>query len=329
MTSFALALDIGGTHITAALIGPQGIWPASSVRAPVDEAWPAERILEIWAQTALTAAQAGPACQQIVASMPGPFDYQRGVALFNQKMLALTGLDIHQQLRQRWAGTPLEQLPLTFINDAAAFALGELHYGQGRGAGRLLGLTLGTGFGSGFVVGGQVVTSGPDVPAGGTIWQLPLRGGIAEDFVSGAWLQRHYADLTGGPCPAQKTVQQIAEAAQQGDAAARQVFEQFGHDIGEALATCVQHFRPDLIVVGGQISRAWTLFSGPAQQRLLPFKLARSDLLDHANLLGATHAAARPSQTAPPDLASLQPARAHSPSTHSPSTPLPDGGSYE
>ena len=34
MTSFALALDIGGTHITAALIGLQGIWPDSSVRAP-------------------------------------------------------------------------------------------------------------------------------------------------------------------------------------------------------------------------------------------------------------------------------------------------------
>ena len=162
------------------------------------------------------------------------------------------------------------------------------------------------------------------MPAGGTIWQLPLRGGVAEDFVSGAWLQRHYADLTGGHCPAQKTVQQIAEAAQQGDAAAQQVFEQFGQDIGEALATCVQHFKPDLIVVGGQISRAWTLFSAPAQQRLLPFKLARSDLLDHANLLGAAYAAARPPQTAPSDLPGLQP-----PHVHSPSSPLPDGGSYE
>ncbi|GAA4014238.1 ROK family protein [Deinococcus rubellus] len=320
MSSFTLALDIGGTHITAALIGPQGIWPGSSVRAPITEAWPAERILETWAQTALTAACAGPACQQIVASMPGPFDYQHGVALFNQKMLALTDLNIHQQLRQRWTGTPLEGLPLTFINDAAAFALGELYYGQGRGVGRLLGVTLGTGFGSGFLVNGQVITSGPEVPAGGTIWQLPLRGGVAEDFVSGAWVQRHYADLTGRRCD----VQQIAEHAQQGEAAALQVFRQFGQDIGEALATCVQHFKPDLIVVGGQISRAWPLFGGPAQQRLLPFKLARSDLLDHANLLGAAHAAARRSQAAPPDLPGLQPAR-----VHSPSTPLPDGGSYE
>ena len=320
MTSFTLALDIGGTHITAALIGSKRLWPDSSVRVPVDEAWPAERILETWAQTALTAARSGPACQQIVASMPGPFNYQCGVALFNQKMLALTGLNVHQHLRRHWASTPLEQLPLTFINDAAAFALGELHYGQGRGAGRLLGVTLGTGFGSGFLINGQVVTGGPEVPAGGTIWQLPLRGGVAEDFISGAWLQRHYAELTGEHC----TVQQIAGRAQQGDRAAQQVFKQFGQDIGEALATCVQHFKPDLIVVGGQISRAWSLFSGPAQERLLPFKLARSDLLNHANLLGAAHAAPRGSQTAPPDRLSLQPAR-----THSPSSPLPDGGSYE
>ena len=283
MMSPTLTLDIGGTHVSAALVGTNGLWPGSLVRLPVNEAWPAEQILKTWGRAALTATQASPVCQRIAVSMPGPFDYDQGIARFDQKMLALTNLDVNHHLRQQWANTLLEGLPLIFVNDAAAFTLGELRYGKGRGAGRLLGVTLGTGFGGGFVVDGQVLTGGLDVPPGGTIWQLPLRGGVAEDFISGAWLHRQYAQVT----EERLEVQQLAARAQKGDPVARQLFTQFGQDIGDALITCVQRFRPERIIVGGQISRAWPLFFEPAQRALLPFKLARSDLLDRANLLGA------------------------------------------
>jgi DNA-binding CsgD family transcriptional regulator len=61
-------------------------------------------------------------------------------------------------------------LPIAFLNDAQAFALGEAAAGAGSAFRRWILVTLGTGVGSAFVAHGEIVTSGPGVPAGGEIW---------------------------------------------------------------------------------------------------------------------------------------------------------------
>src|SRR5690606_7636854 len=69
----------------------------------------------------------------------------------------------------------LSHLPAVFVNDARAFALGEICFGAARGEGRVLVLTLGTGCGSAFAVDGQLVTSGPGVPEGGYVYSLKYK----------------------------------------------------------------------------------------------------------------------------------------------------------
>ena len=146
-----------------------------------------------------------------------------------------------------------------------------------------MGITLGTGFGSGFLVDGEPLTSGPQVPPNGEVRFLPVRGGIADEHLSGRGLRLASARLSGAPLEPHD----LAERATNGDPAARQVFSEFGHDLGQVLRSCAEGFQPDLIVVGGQISRAWTLFAAALEAQLPAFRIVQSDLLDDANLLGA------------------------------------------
>lgn len=290
--TMTLAMDIGGTHVSAALVGPEGLLPSSVRRTEVNEAWPAGPLLDAWAQTALAAASCAPSCGRVALSVPGPFEYRQGVARFDVKMRALAGTDVTRALRQRWSGTALEQVPVSYLNDALAFTRGELLFGVAQGVRRLLGVTLGTGLGSGFLVDGEPLTSGPLVPPNGEVRFLPVRGGTADEHLSGPGLRAAYASLGGEPAEPRA----LADRAATGDLLARKVFQDFGHDLGQLLRTCAEGFRPDLIVVGGQISRAWPLFAAELEAHLPAFRVVRSELLDDANLLGAAghgHVAAR------------------------------------
>ena len=280
-----LALDIGGTHVTAASVNVGGLEPhviGTQVRLAVNGEADAGEILDIWARAALLGAGQTPV-SALGVSVPGPFEYAGGVARFDHKLYALKGLNVSAALGERWQGTPLDGLPITYLNDAMAFALGEFISRQERGLHRLLGLTLGTGFGSEFIVDGRPITVGEGVPPGGEVWQLPFRGGIAEDAISAPALRRAYQALGGKDVDAR----QIAQLAGSGDERARQVYHDFGRDLADALRPCAQVFGPDLLVFGGQVSRAWTLFEAPLRAGLGSYELACSDLLDKANLLGA------------------------------------------
>ncbi|OLV16427.1 ROK family protein [Deinococcus marmoris] len=275
-----LALDIGGTHVTAASVTAGELGP--QVRLAVDGRASAGEILEIWARGALLGVGQTPV-SAVGISVPGPFDYAGGIARFEHKLSALKDLDIGAALRERWQGTPLDGLSISFFNDAVAFALGESTARQGQGIHRLLGLTLGTGLGSGFIVDGRPGTAEEGVPSGGEVWQLPFRGGVVEDFTSAPALRRAYQALSGEELDAR----QIAQLAETDNARAQQVYQDLGRDLAAALSPCVQVFRPDLIVLGGQVSRAWAHFETPLRAGLRPFKVACSSLLDEANLLGA------------------------------------------
>lgn len=89
-------------------------------------------------------------------AFPGPFDYERGISLIQgvRKFDRLYGLDVTESLLARLEGAGVEEC--RYVNDAAAFALGECFCGAASGAGRVMALTLGTGFGSGFVAAGRL-----------------------------------------------------------------------------------------------------------------------------------------------------------------------------
>jgi glucokinase len=214
-------------------------------------------------------------------AIPGPFDFAAGISRMRHKLPYLYGVDLRRAIAPLF-GWELRQIQ--FLLDSAAFLWGEIDGGEASGSRRAVGITLGTGVGSAFAVNGNVVDDGHAVPPGGEIWNLPYEGGILEDFVSARSIQRVYEQRTGRQC----SVAQIAEAAS-AEPAAREAFSEFGRHLGLVLQKILAPFSPDVVVLGGGISRSSHLFI-PAAQNELPnsaLQLKLSKLMYDAPLLGA------------------------------------------
>ena len=214
-------------------------------------------------------------------AMPGPFDYAAGVSQMRHKLTYLYGVDLRGALAARFGWQPRQ---VRFLNDAAAYLLGEIGAGAARGVPRAVGITLGTGIGSAFAANGSIVTSGPGVPPGGEVWNLPYGYGIVEDSLSGRAIQQTYKSRTGR----QVEVADIAAAAPE-DADAAAAFAEFGRHLGIALRGLAGEFAPEVVVIGGGISRSAHLFLPAAERELQGMKLELrvSSLRDKAALVGA------------------------------------------
>lgn len=280
--SCVLVYDVGGSHIATALCFAEGFRLDSIARNNLPEQQTSEAFVEVLHSLALKAAPDLSRVEGAELAMPGPFDYEKGVSHMRHKLPYLYGIPLASVLSDRFGWRTGQ---VRFLNDAAAYLLGEVGAGAARGAARAVGITLGTGVGSAFAMDGRIVTEGPGVPTGGEIWNIPYRGGIVEDLISTRALQRSYKERTGQ----QREVASIAHYANGGEVTACEVFEEFGSNLGLALLHLLSEFNPNVVVLGGGIARSANLFMPDAVRALdgLSVEIRTSKLGDHAPLVGA------------------------------------------
>jgi glucokinase len=283
------ALDVGGTHVTGALITFDQRQPVvrSATRVALQPDGTAEHLLATIASCADTLA--GPAGMGWGVAVPGPFDHERGVAQYRSvgKFDALYGVDLGSELSARMQARPGS---LTFVNDAEAFLLGEWSHGAAAGHDRVVGITLGTGVGSAFLAEGTIVADGPLVPPEGRADLLHHDGRPLEDTVSRRAIIRRYRERTGETLD----VHEIAARARGRDVAARTLLDDTFRALGQALDPWLLRFDPTLVVVGGSMTGSWDLLE-PAISSGLTGRYAASGVLaraahpDTAALVGAVH----------------------------------------
>jgi glucokinase len=278
-------LEVGGTHVSAALVDPAGWHVQQTTRYHVDADASADAIIDrFWrAGNSLRA----PAGATWGVAMPDPFDYARGIGEFEGvgKFAGLRGVEVGAALRDRLRGA------VVFLNDADAFVLGEWAAGAAAGARRCAGITLGTGIGSGWLVDGVVVD--PGTPPGGRLHRMTVGDAPLEDVVSRRAIRRAYAAAGGA---AEADVLDIANAARDGAVLARQVLADAMTTLGEVVGRCVTGFEADVLVIGGSMAGSWDLFepafrAGAAGFRLPDVRLAAH--AEHAPLIGAALHATR------------------------------------
>ena len=275
-----LVCDVGGSHVSAALCHLDDLRILHRATAPLGPETSSSEFLDLIRH--LGKEVIGDSCVKgAVLAVPGPFDCLAGVSQMRHKLKSLYGVDLRRSLAARFRWKPQQ---VRFLNDAAAFLLGEVKAGSARGAMRAVGIALGTGIGSAFACDGRWVTEGSGVPPGGEIWNLSYAGGIVEDLLSTRAIKREYAMRTA----TEEDVERIAASAGH-DEHARAVFESFGVNLGRVLVDIVAPFAPDVIVLGGGISRSAHLFLPFAQNQIngISLKLVTSSLLDEAPLVGA------------------------------------------
>jgi glucokinase len=276
-----LAYDIGGSHISAGLCLLEPLSVQRIAIAPLIDTISCDAFLGQLHELGEQLIDGGEPAAGASLAFPGPFDYDTGISQMCHKLRALYGVDLRTTLARRLGWAP-EQI--RFLNDANAAMLGEVGAGAARGAARAVGIVLGTGIGSAFVQAGNLITNGEGIPPGGEIWNLPFMDGIVEDRISSRAIQGDYEARTGRHL----SVAAIAlRAATDPDAQA--VFDILGQHLGAAIRQILAPFCPEVVVLGGGISRSSHLFLPAAQkqQHGLPIRLIPSVLLQVAPLLGA------------------------------------------
>lgn len=278
-------LEVGGTHVSAALIDPADWRVDTTTRLPLDADGPATAILDRFGEAA--GALTVSASNTWGVAMPDPFDYQRGIGQFEGvgKFSTLRGVDVGAALRDRLGAA------VTFVNDADAFALGEWAAGAAVGVRRCVGITLGTGIGSGWLVDGAVVD--PGEPPGGRLHRMHVAGAPLEDVVSRRAIRAAYV-AAGGDVAAD--VRQIAHAARAGETRAHDVLAPAFAALGDVIGRCAANFRADLLVIGGSMSASWDVLeqpfrAGAAAYALPPIVISADS--ERAPLVGAAVHATR------------------------------------
>ncbi|HWA95360.1 MAG TPA: ROK family protein [Terracidiphilus sp.] len=277
--SSVLVFDIGGSHVSAAICHHPNFELGSIATAPLRGITTAQGFIDLLCNLG-SEAMAGRKPAGAELAFPGPFEYGNGISRMEHKLPFLFGVDLRAPLAAYFGWQP-EQV--RFLNDAAAYLLGEVGAGAAKGVARTVCITLGTGIGCGFAVNGKHVTSGPGVPPGGEIWNVPYGKGIVEDELSTKFLIASYKNRTG-------TEISVAEMASRAgtDDAARAVFEEFGTQLGKTLGDVLHDFAPQVVVLGGGISKSPQLFVPTAEKVLNgSFELRISVLHEKAPLVGA------------------------------------------
>lgn len=281
MTRLALGLDVGGSHVTAGLVDVDARRVVRAARRDVPHTAPLETLLRAWADTARDAAgDHAPHPLHLGLAMPGPFDAGSGTSHMTHKFAALRGVPLRPHLRRVLSPDFPAELPIRFGNDADLFALGEW-WASPYPPERLIGVTLGTGLGSGFILRGAAQQSGPGVPPGGELWNVPTASGTLENLLCGAAVTRLGQTLTGRPGSAADW----ATAARLGHPAALDVWAEYGARASALLAPVIAAFGADELVLGGNVTQAFTLFSPTLS--LGPCRVRPSTHLEYAPLLGA------------------------------------------
>lgn len=169
-------------------------------------------------------------------------------------------------------------------NDANVAALGEMWQGGAKGSKNIVMVTLGTGVGGGVIVRGRIVPGFHG--AGGEIGHLTVcadekeacncgRFGCLEQYASATGIVRvakRYLDACDDASslrdidPEALTAKAVLDAAKQGDAVALELVEEVCEILGAALSNIACVVDPEIIVIGGGVSKAGEMLTDCIQK---------------------------------------------------------------
>lgn len=254
-----LLLDVGGTEIKAGMADGQGEIHGGILHYPSRAKAGKEAILDHFSEIIkeLKSLAGDTPVGGIGMAFPGPFDYEHGISLMQglDKYDAIYGISIEDEVKKRVPG--LLGTDFCFLHDVEAFALGESWFGEADKADKLLCICIGTGAGSAFAQSKKILKEKKDgVPENGWIYNTPYKDSVIDDYLSVRGLLRLSREITGKELDGR----QLYERCRNQDEKALLAYRRFGDDLRECLLPFLDGFRPDCVVLGGQISKSYCYF---------------------------------------------------------------------
>lgn len=261
----AIGVDLGGSHVTAAVVTSDGKIQSQHERDLEDLRFDAV-IAALQETIGLAIKDAGDGVAGIGIGSPGNIDASSGAVLYSPNF-GWQNMPLGDALRKKFS------LPVFVGNDARCATLGEYTHGIGKGTKDFVLLTLGTGIGGGIVADGELVL-GHRWGAGevGHHQIRPTDGficacgkiGCFEAQSSGTGLIRHaFAVAPSFPRSPLLDVsrdklssKKIRKAAQAGDRHALAAWRNYTADLALGLANIIAFVNPEMIALGGGVSTA-------------------------------------------------------------------------
>jgi glucokinase len=250
------AVDIGGTKIAVGVIDQNGRLLAKREMLTQAELGPQDAVMRIRVSLLEALHSSGGSLVGIGIGCTGPVYPITGEIGKLDFLLGWEGFNIVRELSSAFG------LPVAMENDADAAALGEYHWGSGKGAARMLYVTVSTGIGTGLVIDGKIYrgANGSHPEMGHHI--IDPSGPLCSCGGSGCW-----ESLASGPAmvkwmndPDFTSAMEICKAAEQRHARALNAVEHTGRYLGIGLANMVTMLVPDVIVLGGGVMQSRHLF---------------------------------------------------------------------
>jgi glucokinase len=252
-----IGVDLGGTKILAGLVDAEAnVLQRRERETPTDS----QDALLAELETAI-AEPFEEGVEAIGIGIPSRIDRSTGLVQGSVN-IPLDDLDLRARLQERFG------VAVALENDANVAALAEHRLGAGRGSQTMVMLTLGTGCGGGVVIDGRLYRGWAEF--GHMVIQedgLPCQGtctgrGHLEPYVTGVAATKLAQEAFGPDADAHRLVR----LADEGDARAREILAGIGRHLGAGIATLVNIFAPELVVIGGGFAAAGDFILEPARE---------------------------------------------------------------
>ena len=315
--SFVIGVDLGGTTISAGAVSRDGSRIAGvrsiETQAELGAEGVVDRIIGVVEGVILDATQETGAARKdfigIGLGAPGPLDRERGIVIVAPN-LGWRDFPLRDRVTTRLG------LPATLDNDANCATVGEWWLGAARGGRNVVGITIGTGIGGGLILNGELYHGSSDVAGEIGHTTIDVNGrhckcgnyGCLEAYASGPAIATRAREAlvredTASTLPSMVnnqldkiTAELVYRAAKQGDALANEIVRDTARYLGAGIATLLNLFNPDVVVVAGGVTYAGEALFGPlrAEVRRRAFKpavqaarIVPAELTGTAGIVGA------------------------------------------
>ena len=272
--SYVVAIDLGGTKIDFGLVASDNTILARK-RIDANTFDGVDAVLARMLEQINLLKKYLPSGQMISAvgmCAPGPLDHITGT-LKDPPNIGLQHVPIGPMFQE------ILGVPVKLEHDAKAAALGEYHYGAGRGHRHMVYIVAGTGVGGAMIDDGKLIRGVQN--SAGEIGHISLdkngmtcncgSRGCVQKYLAGPYLveryrgkrkeergkEKDYALLTG---------EDVAKLALQGDMAAREVLHEAGEALGLLVANLAVSLDVELYVLGGSVAKLGDLLLEPARE---------------------------------------------------------------
>src|SRR5665647_1911091 len=272
-TTYNIGIDLGGTNIRGGLVNENSL-PGIISRRINSQGSVEEVLKELFS---LTDELINNSVTSIGIGVPGLVNIEEKIVYDVVNIPSWKEVPLQKLMEDRY------QIPVFINNDANCFALGEYHFGKGKGYNSMIGLTIGTGLGSGLIINKKLY-AGKNGGAG-EFGMIDYLDQTCEYYASGQFFENVYK-IKG---------EEVFKNAKEGNATAIKMYEEMGTHLGNAIKMMLYALDVELIVIGGSVRYAFPYFSATMWQQIKTFgfqkavehlKIEVSDL-ENSGILGA------------------------------------------